>query len=97
MHQHSIRAHQDHIANLKRETTELNLRNEQHTKHIAEVRSSSSLPLVPLSDPLFNLNSSTPFSASASFKQRRSSPLARSLRSKSRGRRGSSRRQRRRS
>lgn len=38
MHQHSIRAHQDHINNLKHETTELNLRNEQHTKHIAEVR-----------------------------------------------------------
>jgi hypothetical protein len=46
MHQHSIRAHQDHIANLKRETTELNLRNEQHTKHITEVR--ALLPRRPL-------------------------------------------------
>lgn len=38
MHQKNVRAHQDGIAALKRETVELALRNEQNGKHITEVR-----------------------------------------------------------
>lgn len=39
LHQKNVRAHQDAITSLKRENTELTLRNEQNVKHITELNS----------------------------------------------------------